>query len=169
MVTTCDSAAIFQITNDPSSGTIEHAAGVGSPGNSSANLGDNFGGGWLNTYSANTFYIRQGASGPSLYQKVLDNASQELIEGVERMEILYGVDTNQDFSVDDYRTANAVGNWANVISVRISLLMVSLENNLVVDGPQDYYFNGATITPAANDRRLRRVFTQTIVLRNRTS
>jgi type IV pilus assembly protein PilW len=85
------------------------------------------------------------------------------------MEILYGVDTNQDFSVDDYRTANAVGNWANVISVRISLLMVSLENNLVVDGPQDYYFNGATITPAANDRRLRRVFTQTIVLRNRTS
>ena len=169
LVTTCDSAAIFQITNDPSSGTIEHAAGVGSPGNSSANLGDNFGGGWLNTYSANTFYIRQGASGPSLYQKVLDNASQELIEGVERMEILYGVDTNQDFSVDDYRTANAVGNWANVISVRISLLMVSLENNLVVDGPQDYYFNGATITPAANDRRPRRVFTQTIVLRNRTS
>ena len=169
LVTTCDSAAIFQITNDPSTGSIEHAAGIGSPGNFSADLGDNFGGGWINTYTAHTFYLRQGASGPSLYQKVLDNNSQELIEGVERMEILFGVDTNQDYSVNEYRTANAVGNWANVISVRISLLMVSLENNLTVDGPQDYFFNGNTITPAADDRRLRRVFTQTILLRNRTS
>lgn len=169
LVTTCDSAAIFQITNDPSTGSIEHATGIGSPGNLSADLGDNFGGGWINTYSAHTFYIRQGSSAPSLYQKVLDNSAQELIEGVERMEILYGVDTNQNYAVDEYRTANTVGNWANVISVRISLLMVSLENNLTVDGPQDYYFNGNTITPAADDRRLRRVFTQTIVLRNRTS
>lgn len=169
LVTTCDSAAIFQITNDPSTGTIEHSVGIGSPGNSSADLGDNFGGGWVNTYSTYTFFIRQGAAGPSLYQKVLDNDAQELIQGVERMEILFGVDNNNDYSVETYQTANAVTNWANVISVRISLLMVSLENNLTVDGPQEYFFNGETITPDANDRRLRRVFTQTIVLRNRTS
>lgn len=169
LVTTCDSAAIFQITNDPSSGTIEHSTGIGSPGNASADLGDNFGGGWLNTYSTYTFFIRQGAVGPSLYQKVLDNDAQELIQGVERMEILFGVDNNNDYSADAYQTANAVTNWANVISVRISLLMVSLENNLTVDGPQAYFFNGQNITPAADDRRLRRVFTQTFVLRNRTS
>jgi type IV pilus assembly protein PilW len=64
-------------------------------------------------------------------------------------------------------TADAVttANWPNVVSVRISLLVQSPEDNLV-DAPQTYTFNSVTTTPA--DRRLRHVFTSTIGLRNRT-
>ncbi|HMR72841.1 MAG TPA: PilW family protein, partial [Candidatus Saccharibacteria bacterium] len=51
----------------------------------------------------------------------------------------------------------------NVFSVRISLVLRTADDNLV-EAPQPYTINGVTTTPT--DRRLRRVFTTTIALRN---
>lgn len=51
-----------------------------------------------------------------------------------------------------------------VVSVRISLLMQSIENN-IASQPQSYTFNGTTTTPT--DRRLRQAFTTVVALRNR--
>lgn len=180
MVSTCDKAAIFQVTNnDASGGTLEHATGVGTPGNSTADLGDNYGGGWINTVSSHSFYIRNNPEGiPSLYHKILDNNADALLEGVEQMQLRYGVDNDGDFSVDNYLTADAVeaaGAWTDVISVRISLVMVNIDiantadataTNLAL-GDGSYTLDGAVITP--DDGRLRRVFTQTIMLKNRSS
>jgi type IV pilus assembly protein PilW len=165
----CVAGAIFQITADPSSGNIEHADGSGTPGNSSETLGYNFGAGWINKIATNSFYIRlrENASVPSLYRKTANDASVELVEGIDSMQVRYGVDTTGNGSADAYQTANQIGNWNNVVSVRISLVMVSVENNLTVDGAQSYNLEGNTITP--NDRRLRRVFTRTVTLRNRVS
>jgi len=88
--------------------------------------------------------------------------------------------------------------WTRVVSVRISLLAVTIDNNLT-DEPQPYFYNGTTITKAnlsasgsgskaisvlktdtsqlcppsgtncqpADDRRLHRVFSSTIAIRNR--
>lgn len=168
----CVAGAIFQITADPSSGTIQHAAGVGTPGNSSDALGYNFGAGWVNKISTNSFFIRNNDSGiPSLYRKTGTTNAAELVEGIESMQIRYGLDTTGNGSIDTYETADNVGNWNNVVSVRISLLMVSIENNLTVDGPQAGSFdvNGQEIEIDENDRRLRRVFTRTVTLRNRVS
>lgn len=169
----CVAAAIFEITSttaEAEAGLLEHEVSVGganTPGNSTDGLGYNFGEGWVNKIATKSFYIRNNPdNNPSLYQKRFDANAVELIEGIEQMQITYGEDTSANGSANEYRTANNVGNWGNVVSVRISLVAVSLEDNLTVDGPQLYAFNGvADIDPG--DTRLRRVFTRTITLRNR--
>jgi type IV pilus assembly protein PilW len=164
----CVAGAIFQITADPTAGTIEHAAGAGTPGNSIEALGYNFGAGWVNKIATNSFFVRNNGSGvPSLYRKAGTANAEELVEGIETMQIQYGVDTTGNGAADAYQTANQVGNWNNIVSVRISLVMVSVENNLTVDSAQPYNLEGVTVTPG--DRRLRRVFTRTVTLRNRVS
>lgn len=92
--------------------------------------------------------------------------TQPIVENVENIQILYGENTDGDvFGVADrYVPYNNVGSWDRVVSLRISVLIRTQENNLVA-APQPYSFNGATTTPT--DRRLRRVFTTTITLRNR--
>jgi len=92
-----------------------------------------------------------------------------LVGNIQDMQISYGVNNNGNVppAASQYMAADAVttANWPNVVSVRISLLVQSPEDNLV-DAPQTYTFNSVTTTPA--DRRLRHVFTSTIGLRNRT-
>lgn len=101
--------------------------------------------------------------------------AEELIEGVESMQILYGENLDGDVrsTVETYVPADQVGNWLNVISVRISLLMQSVEDGSV-PSPQPYTFNGVNYDGTGGngalpaDDRVRRVFTSTINLRNRT-
>ena len=61
--------------------------------------------------------------------------------------------------------ATAQEKWARVVSVRISLLMRTVEDNVIPD-EQTYAYNGVTDIEAA-DRRLRKVFTHVIQMRNR--
>jgi len=91
----------------------------------------------------------------------------ELIEGIEDMQISYGIDDNFDDVIDGYENAQTVTNnnlWPRVISARISFLVQSLEDN-ITDTPQAIVFNGQNIDGA--DGRLRRIFTSTIGIRNR--
>ena len=85
---------------------------------------------------------------------------QPILENLEDMQILYGERKGSNLA---YVPAANVQNWDNVFSVRISLLLRTAENNLV-EAPQPYTINGVTTTPT--DRRLRRVFTTTVALRN---
>lgn len=89
-----------------------------------------------------------------------------LIEGIENMQILYGEDTDQNGTVDYFVPGGTAGlNLENVVSIQVSLLVRSNEDN-VTSQPIAYSFNdGATTTPA--DNRVRRVFTSTIAIRNR--
>lgn len=121
------------------------------------------------------FYVgkRANAAGnpPALFRRQLLNngalgPAEELVEGVESLQILYGVDITGDRQLDQYVTADAVGDWQDVLAVRISLLLVSVENNLVDPGQQILFNDLATQAPG--DRRLRQVMTTTIALRNRT-
>lgn len=103
-------------------------------------------------------------------------ATQNLIEGVENMQILYGVDTditavkpNGDGIANYYvpgSPANfpAGADWARVVSVRVSLLLRTIEDN-IASTQLSYTYNGGTTL--ATDRRIRRVFSSTIALRNR--
>lgn len=117
---------------------------------------------------------------PTLFRRQLGltglaGTPEELVEGVEDMQILYGEDTNNDSAsaVDRFVPADQVANWDKVVSVRITLLVQSLENNLVPT-PQAYTFNGVVYDGGSGngslppDNRLRRVFTTTINLRNVT-
>lgn len=187
----CSYAATFQVTALPSTDKVQHNSGSGTPGNSTKCLGDLSGVpcGSPSTYPelpdnskvmqtrGSIYYLTNNAntpSQPSLFREVLGTSggaaasvAEELIEGVENMQILYGEDTTSDRNIDRYVAANVVTNWDNVFAVRISLLMRSVENN-VVNEPQAVAFNGATVNSGGDaDRRLRKVFTATIAVRNR--
>jgi type IV pilus assembly protein PilW len=116
---------------------------------------------------------------PALFRRELSqtaaaDTAEELIEGIESLQILYGINADNDNkkTVDAYVTADQVGDWSRVISVRISVLVQSIEDGML-PAPQPYVFNGVTYDGAAGngdlpeDNRLRRVFTSTITLRNR--
>ena len=173
IVSDCEGSAVLQISNaDPAtSGTIAHNTGVGVPGNATKNLGKIFrDDAQILLPQVKTFYIAEGASGrPALWELVNSeplgtNNPRELVEGVEDMQILYGEDTDSDETVDVYVTADNVSDWDNVVATRVSLLLQTLEDRVAMQA-QRYAYNGTTVTP--DDRRLRRVFTTTVGIRNR--
>lgn len=128
-------------------------------------------GGEVSRIMGNIYYVsRESADAPpALFRSRLTStaeagAGEPFVEGVENLQILFGVDTNGDRRIDEHVTADAVADWRSVVAVRVSLLLVSTENN-IVDEPQPVFFNGVLQTPT--DRRLRQVMTTTIALRNR--
>ena len=120
---------------------------------------------------ASGYYVRENPAGePSLYAVPLDDntatSAQELVQGVENMQALYGEDTDGDRTADSYVAADAVNNWGNVVSVRMALL---LRNDSFVQTESDlrtYDVAYTTVTPV-EDGRVRQVMTLTVALRNR--
>lgn len=107
--------------------------------------------------AVNQFYIANSGGVPNLFCNGNGGGGtpQPLIAGVESMDILYGEDTTPKSGVaNQYVPANAVSNMADVVSVRIQLVVRSPDDNLT-----------DTIT-ASGDRRIRQTFTSTITLRN---
>lgn len=103
----------------------------------------------------------------SLWRRIGVNAAEELVVGVEQMQLRFGVDTNGDMVVDGpYVLADAVTDWGSVYSVEVGLLVRSpdaygtdldVETYQVLDVP----------VPAPNDRLMREVFTTSVGVRNR--
>lgn len=170
LVTDCLAAAVFQVTNTNTSAgqdNVVHNTGEDTPGNATKNLGQSFEGGEIVRITTRSYYVRTNPDGnPALYWKRGNAAAEELVEGVEDMQVDYGVDTDGDRTADVYQTADLVADWESVVSVRINLLMQSTEDN-IASQPQTYTFNGTTTTPA--DRRLRKTYSTVVALRNRTS
>lgn len=170
MITDCTSASIFQISNyTTANGNVVHNTGAGTPGNATKDLGYVYPrGSEIVRLTANTYFLRQNAdANPALYR--LDGAGTlvELVDQVEQMQITYGEDTDMDRSPNLYRDADEIGNWNNVNSVRICMLLRS-ESTRVARAAQTYTdCNGQSVTAA--DQRLRQAAWMTINLRNRTS
>jgi type IV pilus assembly protein PilW len=174
MVTDCKAATVFQITNMNVSGAgqnVVHNNGAGSPGNSTKDLGQRYVNGEIIKMQSKSYFIRTGASGqPALwqfdnYKAVGGDNPAEIAEGVENIQIQYGIDANADGVVESYAKANAVANWNQVAAVRISLLVAGNDNN-VASSAQTFTYDGGPVT--AGDKRLRQVFTTTISVRNKT-
>jgi type IV pilus assembly protein PilW len=172
IVTNCNAATVFQITGPTgccASSNVVHNTGTGTPGNSTKALGENYAqnGGEIVKMESRAYFIRTSlATGhPALWQQAGANTAQEIADGVENMQIQYGIDTNGDGVVDSYTTAAGVANWNQVVAVRISLLVVSPDDQIATSN-QTYTYNGASVT--AGDNKLRQVFTTTVSVRNRT-
>lgn len=192
----CD---VFQNITNANSSTLSRGVAVGTliPGNNTPNEEDWSiepkplpGGGGSNTsilvdtYSA--YYVGIGASGePALFRAdfndpYTDNSApshQEIIEGVENLQILYGIDNNpndDNFQPDQYVTADPseLSSFRNVVSVRVSMLMrTPQEMNRPVQASTHRLLGvtnatGVDVTTMA-DRRIRKVVTTTIFLRNK--
>jgi type IV pilus assembly protein PilW len=195
IVSDCQKARVFQATALANAGgTIQITAG-GAPGNIAfawdpPPSGANFFSAAdtevmkLRTYAY--FVANNSAGHPALFRHNgiavagFNNLPEELVEGIENMQILYGVDTDADGVANQYSPASAVNftNPANpIVSVRISLLVRSrdnIPNRPTV--PQTYPLAGTGITNSANgpsstglqpDQRLRKIFTTTIKIRNK--
>jgi type IV pilus assembly protein PilW len=119
------------------------------------------------------YFIGNNRAGrPSLYRFIGAAPAEELVESIEDLDVLYGVDTSGDGAVDSYVTADAVSDWGSVLSVRVSVVAVSAEPVGRGDAQALYFrdIDGDTVVDsqaATNDRRLRQVFTTTVALRNR--
>ena len=145
------------------------------PGNSTDTVGHVYSDAEVFEARAVSYFIAQGASGrPSLWRRFDPGLTEEVVEGVEDMQILYGLadDVNQWGTVSRYltaaelETANAAVSedlWQQVAAVRFRLLLQSDDN--VAEQAQTYSFDGATVT--AGDQRVRREFVSTVGVRNR--
>ena len=99
----------------------------------------------------------------------------ELVEGIENMQVLYGVDTTaeQDFVTDQYFTFNNIPDitadgatdWSRIISLRIALLASSVDEKTSAPSPRTFTLLD-TLIPAFNDQKMRRVYTTTVLIRN---
>ncbi len=109
----------------------------------------------------------------------------ELVEGVESMQVLYGVDTDIPFDARDsianeYVISSAVPDldfngapdWSRVVSLRIALLANSVDERTSVPSPRTFNlldfpvgsYDGNSAMPT--DQKIRRVYTTTILIRN---
>lgn len=172
VVTDCGGAAIFQVTGfTQSTGTIAHAATGTSPGNATADLARRFGvGSQVFTLRTTTYYIANSTNGtgPALWRRVGTNAAQELAEGVENLQVLYGEDTDGNQSPDVYRKASAVADWTNVVSLQVALLVSGTQDRVTEEDPRTFTLLDKDVGPF-DDGRVRRVVTFTVALRNRLS
>jgi len=159
IATDCLNIAVFQ-KNGAHTSRIEHPVGVGTA----------FDRGSVMRLQTHGYYIANNTLGePALYRESIASGAastiaNELVEGIEDMQVLYGEDTDNDRVVNYYVPFNEVNDAEDVLSIRVSLLVRSIEDN-IVQGSQTVVFNGATVNRA--DGHLRKVFTTTVALRNR--
>lgn len=180
MITDCESADIFTITNVPggkgNSTTLAHANG--------SNIGNRLSKNYLDDaqvmkFEQITYFIANNDDGiPSLFESAWVNngggvtsEERELVDNVEDMHILYGVDNSgENYSADRFMTAEEVealgaDAWGRVTSAKIALLMRSDQE--VGRAEKKFTFDGETVT-TPGDKRYRREITTTINIRNRT-
>ena len=180
MISDCNTSDVFVVTT---TGTNQTSIGHNNTQNTSNDLSKAFStASEVFKFRSYSYYIRTNPTSGlrSLYR--LDNTSVagtgtnpiEIIEGVENMQIAYGVDTDITVAVpagdgvaNYYVPGTAANipaaNWAKVVSLRVSLVVASVDDNLT-EAPISYVFDGATVTPT--DRRLRKVFTSTVDVRD---
>lgn len=98
-----------------------------------------------------TIYSIQTGSGgnPALFRSINGN-SQELVEGIENLQFLFGEDLDDDNVPNYYVEASDIADMAQAISTRFSVIARTLDTNITTSG-----------------NRITRDFTSTITLRNR--
>ncbi|MEX2496948.1 MAG: PilW family protein [Woeseia sp.] len=182
VVTDCQKASVFQLTNVTDTGfgvnLVHSNDGKYVPGNASPTWGSeqSYGLGAevarLHTYA---FYVGRGASNrPALFQLRLQLQSgtasgfvpEELVDGVETMQIRYGLDSDADGAINSWIAANAVADWKAIVAVELSLLTRAPEEYGAETDSAQYNLGGTQFDPV-DDRRLRQVFSTTIGVRNR--
>jgi type IV pilus assembly protein PilW len=186
IISDCRTAEIFVASGFTSTGataTILHATGGAPAGNSSGSLTNAYQiGALLQPVQTVIYYVASctavagpctALTPPALWQIVGSDqpggsTPQELIQGVEALQVKYGVDTDGDFLANNYVTADAVAAWTKVVSINLAILVRSIDQTGVEQDNKTYSLLGTAYGPF-NDRRSRSVYTTTISLRNDTT
>ena len=199
MISNCESRTFFESSNyTAATGVIQHiaeasgsASGKQYLGNLVASLGSTYEGPKAGLASAYKFYnqatvtamqtviyfVRLNTAGTatSLWRRIDGNPPEELVEGVDAMQVQLGVDTSGDSIIDAHVTPSAVTDPRSIVSVTVTLLVRSLDEYGTITkdtGTYDLLNDGTAAGSntddfaAPADRRLRQVFTVTSSLRN---
>lgn len=171
IVSDCRYANVFAVTQIPADKKIVHAANR----NTAAQLTRVFSGAAGATVTPLTtvaYYVGAASDGVagnrSLYRQDHLDVPEELADGVEQMQLEYGIDTDAtvDGITNKFVTADKVGG-ASVTAVKVSLLLKSPLDKITLK-EQVYNFDGK-VDVKAPDRRLYTPYTTTIALRNRVN
>lgn len=194
LVSDCASLSVTQVTDiDTGTKTLMHDTTAGfTPGNQNKKLAKAYGrepedsfpadplkATKIFTYASHRYFIRNNADGvPSLYRDTNGGPAEELVEGIEDLQVRYGVDLVAPSDASGltipsrYYTADEVFDWTRVMSVRIGILARSPSPADADVDRNTYDVNGKSVTicpalPATcTDRNQRRVFLVTVQLRN---
>lgn len=177
-ISNCTKTIMFQNTevgNCTMTGNcvISHGTSGASPGNITNDFGEGFG---LESeivplrtevyYVATSFKCQNNGncSEKSLWRSDT-NINEEIVDGVERMNVNYIIDKNASGVGSLLQRADEVngsGLWGDVLGVEVELLMKSEKE--MTRTAESYSFNKQTITPS--DRFLRKVIKVTAMIRN---
>ncbi|GJG96623.1 PilW family protein [Cupriavidus pauculus] len=133
-------------------------------------------------------YIGNGANGkPSLMCKYRERAAsgvettdtyqtQELVPGVENLQLLYGMSTNGDDVPDKYVTGTGIttdADWRNVKTVKVAMIVRADSTSADAGAPAAislfgplYSGDNATYTPTVDVKSARKLYYATIQIRN---
>ena len=174
-VSDCSNAAVFMITNDPGDdGIVEYAANTPATsgintgqfnkiesGSSAPDLKASFGNlsratAKIYRVGTKTYDVQPSSSGRNTLSLFVTPGG-ELVEGVEDLQIQYGLastppNLNTPSIAEQYVDADDVTDWNDVVSVRLSFTVNSVDMR---------------VNPDEADKLLRKTFTTTIRLRNR--
>ncbi len=177
MVADCARADLMQVSGKTGT-TLSHATGnPPDPGNLVATLSKAYDSpASVTKFITRRYYIRDNGLIPSLYSDDNGGTPQEMVQGIEQLQILYGVDTdnpldgvpNKYVKAASVSATNATYGWNAVVTVRIGIIARTLDDkDTVLDNRvYDVDGDGSTDLPAQNDRYKRRVFQATVQLRN---
>ena len=188
----CMGAAVFQVqATGAAAGTVT----LGAPPNNTIALNKVFTPGQAVLYRAENaiYYVASNATGgrslyrlrflfaPNVANPTVDK--EELVEGVESMQLLFGQDRELDASkpptgyIDRQFTADVIESntpadirnaWRRVGAVQVGLVMASPDRAAAEQASDAHKLNALGVTFAAPaDRRFRSVYQSTIALRNR--
>lgn len=193
VISDCAKSTVFRVTGEPTRGggtiSVAHTRGdFDVPLNEVAEIHEReryfAEDAELAAIETNTFFIapsegfnNDGKPVLSLWRKTSLNVPVELVEGVEDLQVLYGVDQTGDGTPNHYVGAQDIGGNA-VVTIRAAVVVNSVDNVGATVLPTQ----GCTITKrdsdgnledidvcldgAAYDGLLRRSFSQTVKLRN---
>ena len=182
VATDCQKASIFQLTGisagSPLDQLLHSDDSSYAPGNNLAawGLDQAYGlGSEVARLQAHAFFVGQGSNNrPSLFQLRLQWQNpttsafvpEELVAGIDSLQIRYGIDTDNSGAPNTWVSADAVANWANVLSAEITLLARSDDEYGTETDTAVYTLVDTQFDPV-DDRRLRQVFSTSVGIRNR--
>lgn len=172
VIADCAGADIFKATAVTPSGSNTEIA-HGSSGNTQDTLSRRFGADavvmeftTLTYFVGNTGRVNSSGDAIGALYRFDGTNSEELVDGVENLQVEYALDTDGNGVIDAFRDPGGVTDWGEVMAVRLSLLLDSVDAASAVEAPYRFLSSTVAIDPPAGDLRLRQEFSALVSIRN---